>query len=151
MEHFRRGVPEEPLRGGVRKNDSAPVVDHEHGVGRRLDRESEPLLGALAFGDVDHRGEDEGSLRGLEGVETNLDGHFRSVLPQAEEVASGPHGPGPGIAEERPPLARMSRPESGRDEHFDGLPQQLRARISEQLLGLGIDQHDFPGFVHQDH
>ena len=29
--------------------------------------------------------------------------------------------------------------------------QQLRARVSEQLFGLGVDQNDFPGAVDDDH
>ena len=42
-------------------------------------------------------------------------------------------------------------PEARRDEHFNQLPKQLFTRITEELLGLGIHQHDGSAFVDDDH
>ena len=49
------------------------------------------------------------------------------------------------------PMTRMLGPEALGHQHFDRLAEQFLARIAKQLLGLGIDQHDRPGLVDDDH
>jgi hypothetical protein len=36
-------------------------------------------------------------------------------------------------------------------QHLDRLADHLAARVAEDALHLGVDQHDAPAFVHQDH
>ena len=47
-------------------------------------------------------------------------------------------------------MFRMGSPITFRHEHLDALSEKLLSWITEQLLGLGVDQHDVPVSIH-DH
>jgi hypothetical protein len=51
-DQFHAAVAEQPLDLAVDHDDRAGAIGHDHPAGRRLDRETELLGRALAFGDV---------------------------------------------------------------------------------------------------
>src|SRR5438093_6239997 len=48
-------------------------------------------------------------------------------------------------------MLRMAGPEARGHEFFDGLSQQLAARVAKELLCLAVDKHDAPVLADDDH
>ena len=114
----------------------------------------EPLaleLRALPFRDVDDRAQHEATPGGREGVEPDLDRDLRAVATQAEEVAARAHGPGFRVAEEGPAETRMACAEALGHQHLDRLANHFLARVPEDPLDRGVDEHDASALVHEDH
>ena len=91
------------------------------------------------------------TLFGFQRAETDLDGKLRSVFAAAVQLQPFTHRAHSRLVEETRAVFRMLAAEPVRHENLDLLFEELFARIPEELLHLGIDQHDLPLSIHDDH
>ena len=94
---------------------------------------------------------DEDPLLRLDRAQGYFDGKFRPVLSQAVQLHAGSHRTDSGIAAVAGAMPGMGLPETGRDEDFDPLSHQGLPRVPEEALGLGVDEHDPPLHIDDDH
>ena len=87
---------------------------------------------------VADEGEDRGTVRGLDGLEHDVDGEFRAVIAQAKEIERRTHLPRAWMRVVVLAVARMHAAEASRHQHLHGLADQLFARVAEQLLGARV-------------
>ena len=71
-------------------------------------------------------------------LEHDVDGDFRAVFAQAEEIHGRAHLPRAGMRAVIFAMAGMDAAEARRYQHFYRLADQLLARVTEQLLGARI-------------
>ncbi len=150
-DQFLPGVAEQALAGRVDREDDALGVGGDDAEGQTVEdrlaqgvhlRRLQQLRGVEALGDVDHRGQHEVAVSRLQGIEPDLDRHFRAVLPQAVEIAAGAHGARVRMGEEAVAVVRVTPTKALWNQDLDRLAQQLLAGVAEQLLDLRVDQHD---------
>src|SRR5262249_42688973 len=106
---------------------------------------------SLPLSDVSNRGGDQRALGGLDRAQADLRGELGAVLAAREELEACPHRPGSRLAGVSASMARVPVPEALPDQELDRLPNELRARVAEQLLGLGIDEEDPPVRIDDHH
>src|SRR5215831_10327935 len=80
---------------------------------------------------------DQDALFGVQRAEADFDREFAPVLAESNQVEPASH-------------ERVFLAEALRDQYFGRLAEQLRARVTEELLGLGVDEDNLPLLVH-DH
>ena len=100
------------------------------------------LLDLTPCGDVDHRREHEGAVRGVDRVEADLHGEHRPVATPAEQVQTRAHGARLWDAHERLTLPGVSGPQVRGKQQVDGFSDQLVARVAELPFELLVHQHD---------
>jgi hypothetical protein len=116
-----------------------------------LQRRLDAVLPLLALGNVEDGRQHHRPLVGLDRIEADLDREFAAVLAQTEEVAAGVHRSRARIAEKCAAPRRIAVAEPLRRQHFDGLAEQLGARITEHALRLRIDHFDAAGRIDHHH
>ena len=141
------GVAEQTLDLTVHEDDLPAAIDHDHAARRRLHGGPEPRFGALACRDVDHRGEHEHPLVGLDRVQPDLDGDLAAIFPQRVELSPRAHSPGLRADEEVGPECGVPTAEPLGDQTLDGLAHDLLASVAEQPLGLPIHEGDRAGAI----
>src|SRR5579875_242078 len=113
--------------------------------------EQAQLLGPLALGDVGDRRQDERPLIAYDRIEADLDRDLGPILSYPVEVAPGAHRARDGGLRENVAQAYMPVAEALGDQQLDRSAEQLRARITEQLLGLHVHVDDLACVVHHHH
>ena len=108
------------------------------------------LLGALAVGDVNDRGDHEHAFVGLDRAQADLNGNLRSVLAHTMQIRPRSHRPRGEIMVETPAQFRMLFPKPFGNQQLQLFPQQLRAGIAEKLFGLGVHQDNVPFGIRHD-
>ena len=108
------------------------------------------LLCPLAFRDVHNGREHEPALFRFDRHEADFDRELASVLPLSEQISASTHRTRRRVGEESVAIFGMLRSEPLRHQQFHGLPQEFIAGVTEDLLGLRVDQDDTPlGVDHQ--
>ena len=102
------------------------------------------LLHALAVGDVADGAGDQHAFLRLERAETDFHRKFGPVLAQPVKIKPRAHGPRARLGEKTLAMAGMVTAETFGHQNFDRLTEQLLPGIAEELLRLGIHQHDAP-------
>src|SRR5205807_1861665 len=108
------------------------------------------LLDPFALADISNRTGYQRPVLRLERAETDLHRELRAVPTQPEELEAGTHRAHSRIGEEPGAVLRMLAAEALGQHHLDLFPQELRARVAEELLGLRIHQDDVAVAVHDD-
>ncbi len=141
----RRGVPESdhPVEGLGQDRVLGGFHDQ-----REL---ADALVGGLAVADVAYRGGHEQPVAGFQRAEADLDGELAPVAAQAAELQPGAHGTHLLVGGIPAAVDRVISAEPPGDQNLDRAAEQLLARVAEQRLGLGVDQPDRPGTVHDHH
>jgi hypothetical protein len=132
----------------VEREDLSPLLGEERGVvaelGRALGHQvlevvavDPQLLGQPpAVGHVADRARDPRPVVRFHRAQADLHPELREVV--------GSHVPDAGAPDVVGAAAHVARPEAVGNEQLDRLPQQLVARVAEELLGLAVDQDDLP-------
>ncbi len=108
---------------------------------------AEVLLHRDAVGDIANgTGHQQLSLD-FQRAETNFDGKFGSVAPEAAKGHARAHGPGAGSRSIVGAMMRMGIAKTGRHEHLHGLTQQLGRAIAEEKFGLAVDKDNLPARI----
>jgi len=105
-----------------------------------------PLLGDVADG-----GGYQEALVGVEGGQGDLGGEGGAVAAAAGQVQAGAHLPGLGVCGVPGAQGGVAGLDGVGDQDLDRLSGEFFARVPEQPLGLGVDQHDLPAGVHAHH
>ena len=150
-QEFLALVAEQGLGLGIDEPDDSRVVDDDHGVRRRLQQPPEPLLGGFTVTDVTDGGGHKQAVGGLQRTETDFDRELSTVLAQPVQFQPRTHRPHLTIVGIAVPMLGMMRTETTRDQQLDRLTQQFLTLITEQSLGLRIDQLDDARVVNDDH
>src|SRR5204863_151133 len=101
------------------------------------------LFDALSVGDIAAGRGHQHSLLGSQRAETDLDGKLSGVLSQAIESYAGTHRPEPRLRKKARPMRGVVATKARRYEHLDRLAQDFASVVSEQFLGLAVDQYEF--------
>ncbi len=146
---------EVPARRGhpryVRRGSHEAALEGERDVALLLVEPREHLLGGLAFGDVaDGRG-DQGAVGGLQRAQADLDRELAAVAAQAVQLQARAHGAGPAVDDVAVPEVGVVPAEPFRDEHLDRSSQQVLPGVSEEGLGLRVDELDRARLVDDHH
>jgi hypothetical protein len=91
------------------------------------------------------------ALRGVDGIQSDLDGKLGPVLAHDMKVASGAHGARFGALVKGAAEPRMLLAYPLWHQHVDRPADQLLTPVAEQPLGFGIHQHDLAVGVGHDH
>jgi hypothetical protein len=70
---------------------------------------------------------------------------------QTKQFQPSPHGPHARLVEEILSVETMLLAETLWEQHFDISPKHLFPLISEQLLGLGVNDHNLAVLIHHNH
>ena len=95
-------------------------------------------FGALALGDINDAGENEGAIFSTDRIEPYLNWNFSSVLSKAVKLAAGAHRTSRGSAKETLAVARMRAPVAFGHQHLDWLLEQLTTVVPKERLSLRI-------------
>jgi hypothetical protein len=87
----------------------------------------------------------------LQRAEADLDGELGPVPSQPIQLKLRTHRPWPRGLKVATSMSWMPASKALGDKHLDELPNQIRARMAEELLGLRVDQNDLPLGVHDHH
>ena len=115
-----------------------------------LDRQAVRVFDVPARREVDHDSEHKGTVLGGHGTQSNLDRKLRAVSASAEQIAAGTHRARPRHRHEALAVGRVRSTMGRRQEHVDGLGDQLVARVTELQLDLLVRQHDEAGGIHEE-
>jgi hypothetical protein len=144
-EELVAGVAEEPLGLAIDQDDAPVPVDHDHGVGRRLEQAAELRLEQLGLPPV-------GEVRHVPEV-----GGDRDAAPGAAHPPQGGAHEDRGAALLAPaglerPLARLDRPgdlpagllrlAGGDDQLEDRAAESFRGRVAEEDFGAAVPGED---------
>ena len=142
----------------VQQDDLAGLVDHDHGIGRRLEQAAillfhlqKVLFGGLANADVADRGRHQDARRAVARAEHDLDGEFAAVLAAARQFDAGADLLGQRIGLAARGVGDQPLGEARRDDVRDLLAQQLVAAIAELLLGLDVQKNNLACLVDDNH
>src|SRR5208282_2764205 len=78
----------------------------------------------------------------------DLRGEFAAILAQAVQIEAALYRPHSWRVVVSSPVTDMLAAKALRNQHFHGLPQHLRARVAEDFLRSGVDQHNPSLTVH---
>ena len=144
-------VAEELLGLRVDQRDTAVRAYNHHRVRRRFEQRAELVLATLADGEITDSGGDDRAARGLDRIQTYFDWKFGAVFSQTMELEAGSHRASCGVGEVRCAILHMPVAETLRQQHLDLVAKHLGARVSEELLGLGVDHQDATVVAHNHH
>ena len=150
-EELRPGIAEQLLRLRVHEHDVAVSVHDHDRIRSGLEKPTELVLRAFAFGHVPHGGRDELALDSIDRRETDFGRKLRLILAQAKEVETGAHGAGVRVREIPGPVLRVSFPVARRHQHLYRLAYELRATVPEETLRLSVDEAHAAVAADDDH
>ncbi len=145
-QHFVSLVSLDALGAGVPGEDVAVAVEQINAVlADALDDGAQPrivqphsLLRRALLGGVADEGHHGRAVGGLHRLEHNVDGDFRAIFAQAEQIHGRAHLPGAGMGAVIFAMTGMAAAEARRHQHFYRLADQLFARVTEQLFGARV-------------
>ena len=141
-QHFVCLVPLDALGAGVPGKDVPIAVEQidcvfadalDDGAQTEIVEPQSFLRGAL-LGGVADEGDDCRAAGGLNRLEHDVDGEFRAILAQAEEIESRAHLPRARSGIVVLAMARMSAAEARRYQNLDWLADQARGWSSRTVL-----------------
>src|SRR5207253_2045135 len=105
----------------------------------------------LALGNVDDVSQHECAFIRLNRIETDLNWHFSAVLAPAIQITARAHRARGRLLNKARSMFRMNGAITFGHELFDRMSEQLRARVAEELFGLGIDEVNAALFIDHHH
>src|SRR5262249_4802861 len=149
--HRLEGHPrgEEPLDHGVVQvaGDPFPVLEHAQ-VFAGL---AKPFARFDARSDIAYGRDYEDARRCSERTEADLDRELRAVATPTEQVVTRSHRSRAGLRAISRAVRIVGSAEALRYQFLDGPPEQLRALVFEEVLGLAVDEQDSTGLVGDHH
>jgi len=143
-------IPKQSLGLSIDQNDGAGCIDDHHCVRRGLEQAPEPSIPPQTLRHIAHGRRHEHAVVGLDGGKADLGGELAPVLTPSVETQAQAHGPGTRVLEIAHAVLEMGAAQPLGHEDLDRLADELAGRVAEQMLGLGVRQHDTP-FAIDDH